>query len=69
MGDNKTALKAAQKAVHCYPNIAENWAVLISVLSKQKTSLSNIKLSVVCDFVVNNLECTSILAQWLRKLK
>lgn len=31
-GDHKRALLMAQKAVHCYPHIAEGWAVLISAL-------------------------------------
>lgn len=66
MGDNYTALKTAQKAVHCYPSIAENWAMLLSVLSKQRSSIKLVKLS---DFVLNNLKCTSVLANWLRGFK
>lgn len=35
-GNEKEALIAAQKAVHCYPNEAEGWAVLAYVLRMQK---------------------------------
>ncbi|XP_018320873.1 tetratricopeptide repeat protein 37 [Agrilus planipennis] len=38
-GDEKQALKAAQKAVHCYPNLSECWCVLIfTLLSNQQTT-------------------------------
>lgn len=69
MGDNKTALKTAQKAVHCYPTVAENWAVLFSALSRQNSNLPALKLSELTEFVVNNLDCTPVLADWLRKFK
>lgn len=68
MGDNRTALKTAQKAVHCYPNTAENWTVLLSALSK-KTGFPALKLNEFSDFVVNNLDCTSVIIDWLRKFK
>lgn len=36
MGDTKKALLMAQKAVHCYPNLAECWAVFIASLIQSK---------------------------------
>lgn len=37
-GNEKQALIAAQKAAHCYPNIAEGWAVLAYILTVQNRS-------------------------------
>ncbi|KAJ8938242.1 hypothetical protein NQ318_001775 [Aromia moschata] len=35
-GHDKRAIISAQKAVHCYPNVAESWAVLSSALLNLK---------------------------------
>lgn len=66
MGDHKAALKSAQKAVHCFPDIAESWAVLISALSLH-SQVS--KLKSLSDFVVNNLKCTTALLEWFQQFK
>lgn len=66
VGDNKVALKSAQKAVHCYPHVAEGWVMLISALSLYSRKP---ELKIFRDFVVNNLDCTSALVDWLKQLK
>lgn len=38
-GDHEKALKAAQKAIHYYPNVVECWAILISALRTQTSSV------------------------------
>lgn len=69
MGDNKNALKTAQKAVHCYPTVAENWAVLFSALSREKSNFPTMRLNKLSEFVVKNLDCTAVLADWLGQFK
>lgn len=69
MGDNKNALKTAQKAVHCYPTVSENWAVLFSALSREKSNFSALSLTKLSEFVVNNLDCTAVLADWFGQFK
>ncbi|KAJ8909618.1 hypothetical protein NQ315_004980 [Exocentrus adspersus] len=44
-GNDRHALILAQKAVHCYPNVAEGWVVLISSLLNAKRT----------DYRMNNL--------------
>ncbi|XP_008195456.1 superkiller complex protein 3 [Tribolium castaneum] len=36
VGDTAKALLMAQKAIHCYPNLAEGWAVFIAALVRSK---------------------------------
>nr|XP_022913012.1 tetratricopeptide repeat protein 37 [Onthophagus taurus] len=67
-GSYKKALKAAQKAVHFYPNAVECWAVLISSLRTLKKEMKN-KGKIVTDIVghIKKLGCKDELLSWLSK--
>lgn len=65
--DFKEALRTAQTAVHCYPNMPEGWMVLISVLCKNKMRGSNniVFIQKVVRYVTNNLNISQRLLKWL----
>ncbi|KAK5647507.1 hypothetical protein RI129_002399 [Pyrocoelia pectoralis] len=71
-GDYHQALKSAQKAVHCYPDVAECWAVLIQsvmVLHDKNSSFSCkewVQKSV--KHFKQNLESTKLLTKWLDQI-
>lgn len=67
MGNDLEALRSAQKAVHCYPNVAESWIVLVAVLSKWNTVCGNLK-NVIGEFIMRNLKCSPVLTAWLEQL-
>lgn len=62
--DYKKSLKYAQKAVHCYPDTAETWTVLICALkgTSDKTLYNPKKIS---DFIIKNMKPSNVLNEWL----
>lgn len=73
MGNYNDAIKNAQKAIHCYPNSAETWTVLISSLMLKKIvskqSIDGLDLQLLINFVINNLNPSATLVEWLKKQK
>jgi hypothetical protein len=66
VGDSKNALLMAQKAVHCYPDVAEGWAIFsAAVLSAKK-----LRTSLVRDILkfAENLNSSESLSKWLQKI-
>jgi superkiller protein 3 len=66
VGDSKNALLMAQKAVHCYPDVAEGWAIFsAAVLSAKK-----LRTSLVRDILkfAENLNSSEGLSKWLQKI-
>lgn len=73
MGNYKDAIKKAQKAVLCYPNVPETWTVLISSLVLKRSTLnvkiSELDLNVLIDFVISDLSPSAVLVEWLKQQK
>lgn len=70
--DTKKALILAQKAVHSYPNLAENWSVLLTVLSYQKIDNWPSQLDFIKNralHVKNNMNPSDELGQWFTEVK
>ncbi|KAJ3650240.1 hypothetical protein Zmor_021938 [Zophobas morio] len=64
-GDKKSALSMAQKAIHCYPNMAENWAVFIVILLRTAKLPEN-RVKDVLSFA-RTLDTGENLTQWMQK--
>lgn len=64
--DYTQALKAAQKAVHCYPDVAVSWISLISVLKILKEKFSNLWLQKLAVHVQKHLNPSSAILEWLQ---
>lgn len=73
MGDYKEAIKNAQKAIHCYPNVSETWTVLISSLvlmrTTSKQSREKLDLQLLINFVIDDLNPSTTIVEWLNKQK
>ncbi|KAB0804312.1 hypothetical protein PPYR_01282 [Photinus pyralis] len=71
-GDHQQALKSAQKAIHCYPDVAECWAVFIQsvmVLQNKKSTFSHKEWLQKCvRHFKENLESSKLLSTWLDKI-
>ncbi|CAH1115105.1 unnamed protein product [Psylliodes chrysocephalus] len=67
-GDLKNALVSAQKAVFCYPNLSDGWALLLSVLVKNEKKWSKDFISDMFAYV-NDLNSSELLVNWLKKLR
>lgn len=66
-GNNDEALILAQKAVHCYPNMAEGWAILIaSLLNIEKHIYPRKSLLTTICLYVEELNPSENLFQWIR---
>lgn len=67
--DYNNALKYAQKAIHCYPDIAEGWSALIcTLLTLEKKKLGkNVIVNIMID-VRNKLNCSTVLSEWFKKI-
>lgn len=60
--DHKKALIYAQKAVHCYPNIAETWTVFMCSL--YSIGANNASKN-VGNFIKNHMRPSNLLNDWL----
>lgn len=70
IGDYKEALKSAQSALHTYPNVAESWAVFISVLlalQKEGRGKLNYHVEEKISYIEKHLSPTPALGGWLSK--
>uniref|UniRef100_A0A6P7G2Q1 Tetratricopeptide repeat protein 37 n=1 Tax=Diabrotica virgifera virgifera TaxID=50390 RepID=A0A6P7G2Q1_DIAVI len=67
-GDIKSVLVSAQKAIYCYPNLVDGWAVLLAALVKDKNRCSKEFVSNIFHHVMN-LNPPEILINWLKKIK
>lgn len=68
ISDYNSALKYAQKAIHCYPDITEGWSALICTLStlEKKKIGKNMNVNKVID-VHHKLNCSSALSKWFKQ--
>lgn len=66
-GNNHDSLISAQKALHCYPDVAEGWSMLISHLLKMKKNHSLDNLITAMSLHVRNLNPSINLLGWVRK--
>ncbi|KAJ8978707.1 hypothetical protein NQ317_015955 [Molorchus minor] len=66
--NDKQAIVSAQKAVHCYPNNAEGWAVLLSALInlKEDAWVSKALMQSIIEHI-DKLNPSGLLSAWLRK--
>lgn len=68
-GEGLMSLRSAQKAVHMFPYVTENWIVLIaSVLSKclaQENITEVLWLKKIITYVRRKLEASKAMTQWL----
>lgn len=67
-GDLKAGLRAAQSAIHTYPDVVEAWAVLVAALKKiQSGQTVNYHLRDKIVFVRDNLRPSLSLRSWLEE--
>ncbi|CAG9862355.1 unnamed protein product [Phyllotreta striolata] len=67
-GDAKRALVSAQKAIFCYPNLADGWALLSAILVQTKIKSHDDFMRKIFKYIYD-LNPTELLMNWLKRLQ